>query len=154
MNGRQFSTKSSTASRRLYRILQRQCMDLKAGVPSHPSDETMFLIQPSLNPLQHGSYRLLPVKTVSEEDSVRHLLVFFRDWNEDNGKKMLTNGLTLSSSSWKIMTLKGTIRWRNIWNLPTNQPCGRPSLPFKMPFGMLFEMPRTTWWKIPHIGFE
>lgn len=76
-------------NRRLYRILQRQCMDLMEAFPklSDPSSETMFLIQPPLNPTQHGSFRTLPVKTVSQEDAVKNLLVFFRDWNEDNGEE-------------------------------------------------------------------
>lgn len=44
----------------------------------------MFLVQPGLNPMKSGSHRILTVKTVAPEDDVRNLLVFFRDWNEDN----------------------------------------------------------------------
>lgn len=87
---RLFSTKTSPgriASKRLYRVLQRQCKDLMDTLPSNPLGETMFLIQPTLNPSEHGKHRCLPVKTLSQEDSVRNLLEFFRDWNEDNGEE-------------------------------------------------------------------
>lgn len=88
-----FSTSASSspgrmASRRLYRILQRQCLDLKKNLPAHPSGETMVLLQPALHPRQSGTHRILSMKSVSpDEDDVRHLLVFFRDWNEDNDEE-------------------------------------------------------------------
>ena len=89
-----FATSSSSsavargASRRLYRILQRQCVAFAKALPSHDSGESLFLFQPALNPLQAGTHRILSVKTVAPEgNDVRNLLVFFRDWNEDNDEE-------------------------------------------------------------------
>ena len=91
-----FSTVSSSASteavargttRRLYRILQRQCVEVAKALPPHDAcvGETMLLFQPMLNPMQSGNHRVFPIKTATPEDDVQHLLALFRDWNEDNG---------------------------------------------------------------------
>jgi len=80
---------SRVASRRLYRILQRQCAEFARTLPCHESGESMILFQPALNPNQTGSHRVLNIKTIMSEqdDAIRNLLIFFRDWNEDNGER-------------------------------------------------------------------
>jgi ApaG domain len=73
-------------------MLQRQCAEFQKTLPQHPSGETMFLLQPPLNPKVYGSHRIFPVMAPSckEADAVNDLfniLVLFRDWNEDNGEE-------------------------------------------------------------------
>lgn len=81
--------KARMASRRLYRILQRQCNELSKAMPAHSSGETMFLVQSELNPQQHGSHRMLPIKVIQstedKDEDVHKILDSFVEWNEDNG---------------------------------------------------------------------
>ena len=91
-----------TASRRLYRILQRECVEFQKTLPRHPSGETMFLLQPPLDPKVYGSHRIFPVKTLSSDDAedadnLFYLLALFRDWNDDKGEDDVTDWFHLYS---------------------------------------------------------
>ena len=96
MKGRLFSsTTLSTTSkeetvtkttRRLYRILQRQCIEFSKSLPTDDttSGETMFLYQRRLNQWDSGNHRCFPIRTASpDEDNTQQLLADFMDWNRD-----------------------------------------------------------------------
>jgi ApaG domain len=73
-------------------MLHRQCVEFQKTLPQHPSGETMFLLQPPLNPKIYGSHRIFPVKGLPSKeadavDDLFNMLVLFRDWNEDSGQE-------------------------------------------------------------------
>ena len=74
------------ATRRLYRILQRQCAAFSKTLPSHSAGESMFLLQPPLESRNSGHNRTLTIKTVDpnddDNDDIRMLLLLFREWNQ------------------------------------------------------------------------